>query len=596
VNDIAPNAQGAAALLKARSLTDLVPLATLQSIQERFAALGRMSVCICTTEGALITEPTWGSGYSAMIGNSPKGRREWLDAVRACVADSSGSRPKCNEGMEIYAAPIAGESTPLAVIILGIRKHLRPNAEKLARVASRYDLAMEEVSAAAEYLDPRRGGTPEAIQQFAEMLAHMIATLYGQSHRIKDQLDDLQAVHDISELLRGSLGLQQILDRTVHRVVEVMGVKACAIRLLDIETGELKIRAVCNLSAEYLNKGAILLEKSPIDAAAFAGESVYIENTPEDPRTRFPANARKEGIVSGLCVPLTYRGQTIGVIRVYTGILQRFSEGEVSLLRSIGSQAAAAIIHSRLYDEFAKSERVNRQLETAAQIQRRMLPACPPPHNGFEFGCVYDPTLQVGGDFYDFIELPAGEMGMCVADVVGKGIPAALLMASIRSALRVYAPTSDDITRVMRQVNRHLCRDTLTHEFATMCYCVLSAEERTLTYCNAGHPPPLLLRGDQFRELDVGGLAIGISSAETYQSGTTTLESGDMIVLITDGVTDALNFQGTSYGQERLRESIRRQRGLGAMQLAQQLLWDVRRFAGLTEQTDDITIVTLKVT
>jgi sigma-B regulation protein RsbU (phosphoserine phosphatase) len=124
---------------------------------------------------------------------------------------------------------------------------------------------------------------------------------------------------------------------------------------------------------------------------------------------------------------------------------------------------------------------------------------------------------------------------------------------------------------------------------------VLSSEERTLTYCNAGHPPPLLLRDGKFIDLDIGGLAIGISPSEGYQSGTTRLNPGDVVVFITDGILDALNFQGQPYGKERLMDSIRRQRDLDAAQLAHQLLWDVRRFAGLTDQTDDMTIVTMKV-
>ena len=108
------------------------------------------------------------------------------------------------------------------------------------------------------------------------------------------------------------------------------------------------------------------------------------------------------------------------------------------------------------------------------------------------------------------MELPDGQLGVCSADVVGKGVPAALLMASIRSTLRAYAPTSDDITRIVRQTNRDLCRDTLVSEFATLFYCVLSHDGRRLVYCNAGHPPPILLRGDDVCLLDVVGLVIGI--------------------------------------------------------------------------------------
>jgi sigma-B regulation protein RsbU (phosphoserine phosphatase) len=201
----------------------------------------------------------------------------------------------------------------------------------------------------------------------------------------------------------------------------------------------------------------------------------------------------------------------------------------------------------------------------------------------------------LGGDFYDFIELPDGDLGICIADVSGKGIPAALFMASIRSTLRAYAPTSDDVTRIIRHVNRQMCNDTQIGEFATLFYSVLSTQDRRLVYCNAGHQPPLILRNDRFVELLSGGMALGIRLNEAFECGQTELRPGDLVVMITDGVTDALNFQGLAYGRERLLTSIWKHRRLDAAQLAAQLHWDVRRFAGLAEQADDITIVVVKV-
>lgn len=577
------------------ALTDLVSRETLQEIQDCFAALGRTSVCIGTIDGDPLTRPTWGSRYSELIGTSPRGAAIWLESVRACAKTplEPASR-SCLEGMKVYSAPIVHEGTQLAMLVVGTRDHDKPNFAESGRICQAYGIDCDEFHAAVLELDTKRGGTPADIQAFAEVLADLLGRLYGQAKRISQQLKDLQTVHDLSNLLSGSVDLQSILDRTVHRVVEVMQMKACAIRLLNSETGELVIKAVANLSDAYLNKGAVLLQNSPIDAAAFRGESVYMENVPTDPRIRYPANALQEGLVSGLCVGLTYRGQTIGVIRVYTGRPHVFSESEISLLRSIGSQAAAAIIHSRLFEQQQKSERVRRQMETAGQVQRRMLPRCPPPRDGFECGAVYDPSLAIGGDFYDFIDLPDGDLGLCIADVSGKGIPAALFMASIRSTLRAYAPTSDDVTRIIRHVNRQMCNDTLIGEFATLFYGVLSRPDRTLDYCNAGHQAPLILRRDGFIDLRAGGMAIGIRPNEAFERERIVLQPGDLLVMTTDGVTDAMNFAGQSYGSERLLASIWKHRRLNAAQLAQQLQWDVRRFVGLADQADDITIVVVK--
>lgn len=574
-------------------LTSRISLATLQDLQERFAALGRMTVCLADVGGDLITRPTWGSRFSELIGASEVGRSGLIECIRT-GGNGSGSEPlTCHDGMRLYTSPILHDGQPLALLAVGTRTHRPPSEDRARKIANTYGLIYEEVLAAAAQLDPRRGGTPEAIHRFADALAHMIATLYAQAERISRQLDDLRTVHELADLLTGTLDLQELLNRTVRRVVEVMPVKACAIRLLNKDTGELVIKAVHNLSEEYLRKGPVHLGVSPIDSAAFAGATVYIADATTDPRIRYPANARREGIVSGLCVPLTYRGETIGIIRVYTGEPHVFSASEEALLRSIGSQAASAIIHGRLFAEQADAERVRRQVEAAAQIQKRMLPSRPPAIRGLSIGCVYEPTLTVGGDFYDFIELPEGRIGLCIADVVGKGLPAALLMSSIRSALRAYAPWVAGEAATMAHLNRHLYHDTPPGEFATLVYGVLAADGTTFTYANGGHLPPLLLRGERFIELDAGGLALGILPDESYDHDIVALRPGDLIVMVTDGVTEAMDFHGAPFGRDRLLSSIWKHRSSNAQELARQILWDVRRFVGLADPSDDITIVVI---
>lgn len=577
------------------SLTSLVNITTLQHLQDRFAALGRLSVCICTLDGDPITRPVWGSRYSELIGTSRIGRQLFFDAIRACIRDPNPeAQVRCLEGMIMHVVPILRGDQKLATLALAIRRHNPPREDVVRQLAARYEVDEEELLAASVRLNPWRGGSPEAIHRFADVLAHIISTLYGQAERINRQLADLQTVHALAQLLSGTVDLQAILDLTVQRVTEVMAVKACAIRLHNPQTDELVIKAVFNLSPEYLRKGPVLLKNSPIDSAAFAGETVYIENAPLDPRTRFPENARREGIVSGLCVPLGFRGKVVGVLRVYTDRPYRFSSGEESLLRSIASQAAAAIVNSRLYEQRAHAERIQRQMDAAAQIQRRMLPLRSPAHAGLSLGCAYDPSLAVGGDFYDFLPLPDGKLGVCIADVMGKGLPAAMLMSSIRASLRAHAANGAPPAEILRQVNQQMHTDTLVHEFATLIYCILSSEGRVLTYSNAGHPPALLLRGERFIELGAGGLAIGLEPGEHFEQESIRLESGDTLVMVTDGVTDALDDQGIPFGRDRLLASIWKHRNDPADPLANHLLSDVRRFAGPADQSDDITIVVIK--
>lgn len=577
------------------ALNRLVGREALQKIQDRFSALGKVTACIGSTDGEFITRPTWGSRYSMLIATSPRGYLAFCDSIRACCLDPHTSVASiCHDSLTLYAAPITHGIDCLGILVVGTRPIQPLEDGQIQTLAVQYDIDVEELTEAARELEPWNPDTLEATYQFANVLADTIATLYEQAEYIEQQLRDLQAVHSLSQLLAGTRDVQAILDLTVKRVAETMPIKAVAIRLLDEESGELVIKAVHNLSEEYLKKGPVTLDGNYIDSAAFAGHTVYIEDAPNDPRLRYPENARREGIVSGLCVPMTYRGRTVGVLRVYTAERYVFSRSEESLLLSMGSLAASAIINSRLFAEQAAAARVHQQVEAAADIQRNMLPDGTPKHKGLEFGCVYAPTLRVSGDFYDFIGLHGGELGVCVADVVGKGIPAALRMAAVRASLRAFANVGYDVHTVMELVNRQLCRDTHLRDFVTLVYGEFTPDGRLFNYCNAGHLPPLLLRDGKFMDLDTGGLVIGIRPREVYDEEPVVIRTGDVLVMVTDGVTEALNFSGEAYGMDRLRESISRHQALDAQALAQQLLWDVRRFAGLADQSDDITIVVIK--
>lgn len=431
--------------------------------------------------------------------------------------------------------------------------------------------------------------------KFTELVANVIGYLCHQEARIRKRVSELTTVYDLGGLVAGSTDLNAILNAAARKVCDVVNAHAAGVRILNEATGELVISGASSLSPEYLAKGVIRVDENPIDREALTGKVVYIEDARNDPRIRYPEHARREGLVSGLCCPMTYRGQTVGVIRVYTKIRHRFSQFEVELLRAVASQAAGAVVNSRLIAERMEVDRHQRQLQHAGQVQRRMIPQGPPSHPRITFGQIYEPSLALGGDFYDYLSLPAGNLGVAIADVVGKGLPGALMMASVRSALRAHAHSVFDLNEIVGHVNRHMCRDTLVSEFATLFYGVFSPQGDRFTYCNAGHNPPLHLRGDVFRELDTGGMVIGVDTAEVYERGVLHLESGDILVFYTDGVNEALNFESVAYGVDRLRESILRYRNLSAANLANQLLWDVRRFVGLADQLDDITIVVAKI-
>jgi serine phosphatase RsbU (regulator of sigma subunit) len=288
---------------------------------------------------------------------------------------------------------------------------------------------------------------------------------------------------------------------------------------------------------------------------------------------------------------MVFRGQPVGVIRVYSDRKHTFSAFDASLLRAMASQVATAICNARYHAEAIEAERYTRQLNYAAAVQRRMIPRAAPGSDRVELACVYHPSLALGGDFCDFISLPSGDIGVAIADVVGKGVPAALMMSSVRAALRAHARGLHDLGEVVAQVNRHMFGDTLIGEFATLFYGVFSSGEPMFTYCNAGHEPPLLVRGGELTPLETSGLAIGIEPEEAYGCSRLAVRPGDVLVAYTDGAVEATTFSDECFGRSRLRESILRYADQSAESMAHNILLDIYRFIGLAHQADDITLV-----
>jgi sigma-B regulation protein RsbU (phosphoserine phosphatase) len=223
-----------------------------------------------------------------------------------------------------------------------------------------------------------------------------------------------------------------------------------------------------------------------------------------------------------------------------------------------------------------------------------MIPAAPPKIPGLDMASVYVPCYTLGGDFFDFIPLPYDNVGLAVADVSGKGVPASLIMASVRAFLRAAVDNVYYLYDIVGRINQMLCRDTQPNEFCTLFYGVLDARNRRFTYCNAGHPPGLLLRDGQVTELHSENMVLGISPEEAYQQSVLELKRGDTLLLYTDGLLDGMNFQNETFGRQRLVEVFKRG-GETAEAVAQGILWELRKFEGINKRTDDVTMIVVRV-
>jgi phosphoserine phosphatase RsbU/P len=368
-----------------------------------------------------------------------------------------------------------------------------------------------------------------------------------------------------------------------------------SIRLIDRDNDELVIRAVHNLSREYLAKGPVLLSKAQIDKIALSPRGYeYVKNMATDPRVQYPQEAKREGIVSMLSVGMRYKGKAIGALRLYTAEEETFGQAKIDLLKAIAAQAAAAIENARLLAESIEAEALEKQVRMAADVQQRMIPQKSPELPGVELAAVYVPSFDLGGDFYDYIELPDSNLGLVIADVSGKGVPASLIMASVRAALRAQVDNVYYLYEVMSRLNAMLCRDTKSSEFVTLFYGVLDTRNKRFTYCNAGHPPAMLLRNGRITELTTDNMVLGIDPNEAFRQQFIDLKPNDLLLLYTDGLPDAMNFKDETFGRQRILDAFGKG-GTSAETVAQGILWDMRRFVGMTRRTDDVTMIVARI-
>lgn len=572
---------------------------TLREVQDGLALATRSTVGIVDAQGRLLLPPKPGNPVAELLTSGEATSRDQQARFEAAAGVAADPHESWVEdaalGLSHLLIPIVAGPSRLGTLVLGDRPSQTWTDEHARGLAGRWQLDADALIAAARRCAPWSEPDRRTAVDLGTLAASMLARLCRQERQLQHRIDELSVVYDVAGMLADAKSLQELLDRIARKVCEVMQTKACSIRLLDEHTGELIIKATYNLSERYLQKGPVVVDRHPIDVEAVKGNLLYIEDVPNDPRVKYPEDARDEGLISCLVCGMLYRDKPVGVIRVYTGEKHRFSHFEESLLRAIADQAAVAIVNARLYEAALEAERNERQLKYAGDVQRRMIPAAPPNWPGALFGCIYKPSREVGGDFYDFIELPGDNLGIAIADVIGKGLPAALIMASLRSVLRVYTYHIYDVERIMSQVNDHMCRETRSNEFATVFYGVLMAGAKRFTFCNAGHEPPLLVRDDRVVTLDAGGMAIGVASGQTFDKGILELQSGDVLVLCTDGVVESMNFAEEEYGRQRLADSCRKYAHLEPAQIVKNILWDVRRFIGFSDLADDMTMVAIKV-
>jgi len=414
--------------------------------------------------------------------------------------------------------------------------------------------------------------------------------------KTKKQIERDEQLYQLGTVVAGRFSLQEVLDRLAQAAVKIAGVKACSIRLLDEEAGDLKMRSTYGLSEEYRNKG-VVSKNDTVIKAAFDGEAVILDDMRVDGRVKYQEAAVKERLVSQLTVAMKFRGQAIGVLRLYSPRPKHFAEDDISLARAVASQCAVAITNAKLYAEAIEGAHIAEQMRLAGVIQRRMIPEKAPLIGGLDIAATYIPCFDVGGDFYDFFQVSEDSIVVAIADVIGKGIPAAIMMSMFRGAVRAYGESKggiEIIENIVEKLNNMACDECRDGEFISLFYSVINFKEMTVSYCNCGHEPTVLIRKGRIRDLDKGGLVLGVERQVEYEIGTLGLRDGDCLLFYTDGLIDAANFDGEFWGRERMLEAAKKFASEPAEIMVKDILRYRRRFVGLARQIDDTSIVVVR--
>ena len=308
-------------------------------------------------------------------------------------------------------------------------------------------------------------------------------------------------------------------------------------------------------------------------------------------------------IKSTILVQIKQRNELVGILSFgpRRGGFQ-YSEADRELLMSVAGQLALIIDNARLTERMVVQERMRRELALAAEVQQRLLPSHAPKSVGIEIAGFCEPARGVGGDYYDFISFDNSQLGVAIADVAGKGMPAALLMSTVQATLRSLtarngAPASYDLSSIVSKLNRLLFNSTNGEHYVTFFYATFDPVTQLLTYVNAGHNPPLYLAdaGSEFRQLTSGGLVAGAFEHAAYEQDTVQMKPNDLLFLYTDGLSEALNVEGEEFGASRIMDTLKTIATLSADQIRDVVVRRVKEWCAGMSLYDDLTFVVMKV-
>jgi len=420
-------------------------------------------------------------------------------------------------------------------------------------------------------------------------------SLYKENLHLRQAVEELSILNDISTSISSTQPVEQVVDLIVKKCVKHLNVEQGALMLLDEKDKEKPLHTMIREQQSSLDlllyrfdaqlTGWMLKNKAPL----------LVNNLKED--ERFKELVDKTTLIeSFLSGPLRVKNKMRGILTVFNKRSnEKFSSNDQKLSSIIASQSSQIIENARLLEEERNLRVMQEEMRVAKQTQINLLPKDFPDISGYQIAARMIPAREVGGDSYDLIQIDDKHFAFCLGDVSGKGMPAAMLMSNLQATLRSFTTTGNLCKDIIANSNNLLYNSTESSKFATLFYGILNPESNEIVFCNAGHNNPFLFSFDgNVKELKTGGLLLGGFPGSEYEEEKISINRNDLIVIFSDGISEAMNENEEEYGEERLKDFILNHRDEVPDKIIENILSNVKMFVGEAPQSDDITLLVIK--
>jgi len=425
---------------------------------------------------------------------------------------------------------------------------------------------------------------------------HFAAEIGRRSERNRTEVHKLRQLIEAAKSLNSTLDLDALLDVILETALNIVEGDRGSVYIMNEKKDGIWTRVARGLSKDESGIIRLPLGKGIAGYVAATGDTINIPDAYLDARFD-PGFDRLTGYrtQSILCTPMKNReGTIVGVFQLLNKRAGVFTDEDATVLDALSIHASIAIENARLVAQEKEKIRIERDLAAAREVQLNLLPRRTPELPGYEFAAAAVPAREVGGDLYDFIRLDQHRMAITVGDVSGKGLPAALLMAHVQASVRDVAHEAASASVCTALLNDRLAQSTSPEKFVTAVYAVLDTHKHALRYANGGHNPPVFVGSSGARLLEVGGTLLGIVEGMTFEEEIVPLAPGDVVVMYSDGISEAMNEKQELFGDDRLQQLIAARHALPAERLKDEILDAVKQHQQSAPQADDMTLIIVR--